>query len=140
MNPGLIVAIATVLGGLVAGVTTLLTLRVQIRKLTAESDDKKADAAAKLTASALSILEPAEKKAAQLGALLQAAEARIAELGLSLTVANKRMVEANSRADGLAEKLTDAERKVNALTDRLELAQRLLTEHGIPYPPLDDKT
>jgi uncharacterized coiled-coil protein SlyX len=76
-----------------------------------------------LTASALSIIEPAEKLAAKLEKQLEAAEHRIAEMGLSLGAAQQEIRSLTQR--------------IEALTDRLKIAQQLLTEHGVPFPPLE---
>lgn len=139
MTIGELVAIATGAAGLLGTIVGLIYIRPQLRKLTADGNKTKADAAKVLSDTALSLLAPSEALAHKLERQLSAAEAKIGELGLNLIDANSRMAEAQSRADGLAEKLTDAERQVKALTDRLTLAQRLLTEHGVPFPPIPDR-
>lgn len=42
------------------------------------------------------------------------------------------------RIEELTGEVETLERKTKALTDRLELAQRLLTEHGVPFPPVPE--
>jgi chromosome segregation ATPase len=130
VNVGELLAIVTGAGGLLGTIAALIYIRPQLRKLTAEGSKTRADEAAVLTTTSLSLLRPVEEKAAKLEAQLERAEAKIAELGLSLYTAN-------ARADGLASKLSGAERTIQSLTDRLQLAQRLLTEHGVPFPPVE---
>jgi hypothetical protein len=104
-------------GGLIASVISLLTIGSQVRKA-------KADTVAVLSETALALLEPSKREAKD---LLQ------------------KLEKVNERADTLEEKLRDAQsqvltltRRVDGLTDRLRLAQRLLDERGVPFPPMPD--
>lgn len=117
--------------GLLGTTGALIYIRPQLRKLKAEGSKTSAEAGAVVTASALSLLGPVEEKAAKLAAQLERAESKIAELGLSLYTAN-------TRAEGLADKLSGADRTIQSLTDRLQLLQLLLTQHGVPFPPIHE--
>lgn len=117
MDVGSWVAILVGSGGLVTGIVALVTMGAQRRKISAEGSKAFAEATQIVVNTGTSLLTSAEQKAERLETKLTKAEARIDELESSLAEAN---------------------RTVNSLNDRLRLAQRLLTEQGIPFPPVQE--
>jgi TolA-binding protein len=114
VNAGLIIALIAGFGGLGAGAVALFTMGAQRRKISAEGSKAMAEANEVFLKSGMTLMTAAEAKAERLEKKLSQAEDRITELEASLSKAN---------------------RTVLALTDRLQLAQRTMTEAGLPFPP-----
>lgn len=104
------------LGG-IAGLASLLTIRVTRRKLASEGSKNEADAAKVLSDTAVSLLAPARQQVTDL-------QGQVEHLADQL--------------DGAQREVRKLRLDVRALTDRLGEAQRLLTRHGVPFPPLSD--
>lgn len=116
MNIGVVTALVAAAVSVIGGLVTLLTLKAQRQKLTAEGAKTKADAVKVLSETAISLLAPMEARAAALERQLQMANTEIEQLRV---------------------KLADADRRAAGLNDRLMLAQRLLDQHGVPFPPVE---
>jgi hypothetical protein len=76
----LIPLVTLILGSGLATFTTLLLVPSQIRKLRGETNLSGADAAAKLSAASVAILEPAQKELARMTAQLEVAREKIDDL------------------------------------------------------------
>lgn len=114
--PSWAVVVATVIVAVLGtgGGVALFTARATARKLRTEAAKTGADSAAVISDTALSLLEPMKVEIARL------------------------MGQVNCQADEITRltgRVRELNHKVDSLTDRLDLAQRLLTDAGIPFPP-----
>ncbi len=110
--------------GLIGGLVAAFQSRAARRKLDAESKKLDADADRVLTeragavnAMALGLLEPMARR-------IDALTGEVTRL--------------ETQVQALTGEVVRLEAQGHALTDRLRLAQRLLTDHGIALPPVDD--
>lgn len=100
-----------VLGG-AAGLTTLVTVRAQRRKLLSESKSVDADAAAKLSEAAVELLEPARRQVKDMEAQLDRATDRISRLEEALS-------SAHAEASTLRGQLADMTKDLRAAHDEI---------------------
>lgn len=143
MDAGQLVAVATAVGSLLVGLVSLLTVRSQQRKLRAEVDrmsaagsKDEAVAVKVLGETAVLLLAPATKQIADLQNRLETADHNANELDAQLRVTTNRANELDAQLRLANARITTLESRVAVLTTRLESAQELLTQHGVPVPPL----
>lgn len=96
------------------GGVALFTVRATIKKLKREASKADVDSAAVVSETALTLLEPMRIE--------------IDRLKSQVTIQSDEITRLTGR-------VRDLSRQVDSMTDRLDLAQRLLSDAGIPFPP-----